>query len=282
MSFFKTSLPPTYRQTITDLYSGKVFLLPGNRHSLSLVEEATIQLKKEFGTEDLPIEAHKLPGDQFFQKIKNLRRYFYCDSFYHQKITETIRSLDFPLEQTSFDPARIRVVKHEGHMEKAAAPIYYGHRDTWYGNSQSMITWWIPIVDVHCENSFEFFPSYFDREVRNDSEVFHFERWTSKGDEKKIGWQNKRTGLEEKYPQLLVEPNEQGIPVECNSGDILLFSAQHLHRTIKNVTHRTRYSFDFRTVDMSDHQRNIGAVNVDNRSKGDSSTEFVHGRDFTQ
>ena len=175
---------------------------------------------------------------------------------------DLIAEVGFSVESTGFDPARLRVVSHEGDQNPAATAMYYGHRDTWYSNPQSMITWWLPLHNVGAAESFEFFPECFGKAVGNDSEIFNFDRWVEGGSDKLIGWQNANTGLTAQYPQLLEEPSGTALPVECCRGDILLFAGQHLHRTQKQATHMTRFSLDFRTVDLNDHESGRGAVNV--------------------
>jgi hypothetical protein len=49
----------------------------------------------------------------------------------------------------------------------------------------------------------------------------------------------------------------------------------HFHQTRKNATGRTRFSLDFRTVDLADHEAGVGAPNVDNRSTGSTVRDYV-------
>jgi hypothetical protein len=125
-----------------------------------------------------------------------------------------------------------------------------------------------------------FFPDEFTRPVVNDSEIFDFDAWVEDGQEKRVGWQNRRTGTTAGYPQLHEPPRGRRIPVTCRAGDILLFSGQHLHQTRNNTTRKTRFSMDFRTVHLKDHADGIEAINVDNQSTGLSLQQFVQGADF--
>ncbi|MEZ6044224.1 MAG: phytanoyl-CoA dioxygenase family protein [Planctomycetaceae bacterium] len=186
-----------------------------------------------------------------------------------------IESHDFPVEEQAYDPTRLRVISHKGHQNPGAALIYYGHRDTWYSNPQAMITWWIPLHDVFPEETFQFFPGYFDQSVDNDSEIFDFDAWVAEGQEKRIGWQNKQTGRTAGYPQLRQEVSGETIDVVARKGEVLLFSGQHLHQTRKNETGKTRFSLDFRTVQLHDHAAKREPLNVDNRSTGSSLVQFV-------
>ena len=153
--------------------------------------------------------------------------------------------------------------------------MFYGHRDTWYANPQVMLTWWIPLHDVAPEETFEFMPAAFATAVKNDSEIFDFDAWVRSGQEKRIGWQDPRTGQTERYSQLQESPPGRRVPFAAHAGDVLLFAAQHLHQTRPNTTGRTRFSIDFRTVHLGDHESGLGPVNVDNRSTGSSLKQLV-------
>lgn len=278
---FLETLPESNQQVRNSLYRGSIYLIPANESS-RLFSNAVLELvKNEFGN-SFRTSHDKFSGDEFFQRIGRLRKRVYTSPEFHEHVNRVIKSLGFDLQAQAYDPARMRVVAHNGHLNPAASPIYYGHRDTWYSNHQAMITWWFPLHDVVADETFEFFPDYFGRAVQNDSEIFDFDEWVSKGQEKRIGWQNKNTGRTAAYPSLKEAPTGNTIPVIANAGDILLFSGQHLHQTRHNTTGRTRFSLDFRTVDLLDVENNIEANNVDNRSTGSSITQFIRPQELSQ
>ena len=219
----------------------------------------------------------RLSDSEYFAAIGRLRKLFYTQRKFHERLAEVMASARFDPAENAFDPIRLRAIAHDGHLNPAAQALYYGHRDTWYSNPQSMISWWIPLHDVRPEETFEFFPDHFDRVVPNDSECFDFDTWVAKGQARRIGWRDSQTGRMARYPQLLTEPTGHTIPVACHAGEILLFSGQHLHKTRPNRTGRTRFSIDFRTVHLEDHACGRGAPNVDNRSTGSSLPQMIRG-----
>lgn len=272
---FVRSLPSDHSLVRSELYSGTIFLLPPSSESLRLVEEASKLLVEEL-RESFRNAQFESSGEEFFEKIGRLRKRLYTEKSFHDAVEDVILGVGFSPEEQAYDPARLRVVTHGGHENPAAAPIYYGHRDTWYSNPQAMITWWIPLHDVLPKETFEFFPDEYARAVKNDSEKFDFQTWVSEGQEKRIGWQRRDTGLTATYPQLLEQPKGIRLPVTAKAGEVLLFAGQHLHQTRPNLTGRTRFSLDFRTVHLKDHHAGVGAPNVDNRSTGSSIVQFVH------
>jgi hypothetical protein len=60
----------------------------------------------------------------------------------------------------------------------------------------------------------------------------------------------------------------------------MLFSANQLHSTVPNTSGRTRFSIDFRTVNLDDVLLRREAPNVDSECTGTSLRDFLRGRDF--
>lgn len=254
---FTNVLPPSGREIRRRLYSGEIFMIPGNEVTAEFVSTLLDMIESELGTE-YRLAHQQLDAEEYFLRIGRLRKLIYTASRFHLLIHDVIEAFGYGLTGQAYDPARLRVVAHNGHLNPAAKPIYHGHRDTWYSNPESMITWWIPLHDVEPEETFEFYTDYFECPVKNDSEVFSFQSWTEKGQQNRIGWQNKSTGRVETYPSLLEMPAGERLAVAAKKGDLLLFSGQHLHQTRKNVTGKTRFSADFRTVDLADFDSSIG------------------------
>jgi hypothetical protein len=61
---------------------------------------------------------------------------------------------------------------------------------------------------------------------------------------------------------------------------MILFSAAHLHSTVRNTTSAARWSIDFRTVDINDLRARRGAEIVDSCCSGTSVRDFVRMSDF--
>jgi len=271
---FTRKAPATSAELRQRLYQGELFLFEASSETRRLVDAALDSIDNAFEMADPRTASEDLGPDAFFEVAGRLRRQIYTEPVFHGLVAQVVESMGFAPHETGFDPARLRMVLPHGHENPAAAAMYYGHRDTWYANPQAMVTWWIPLVDVDESNSFSFFPDHFDAPVANDSEIFNFQEWVAEDDKKLIGWQDNKTGLTARYPQLLEEPTGTKLPVVCNRGDLLLFAGQHLHRTHKQTTALTRYSLDFRTVDLPDHQAGRQAANVDNRSTGSWNKKF--------
>ena len=75
-------------------------------------------------------------------------------------------------------------------------------------------------------------------------------------------------------PECLTSP-EKGNPALVEAGDWLIFSAAHLHGSIKNTSNKTRFNVEFRTVDLE-------APNVDNTATTKISAIFSNLKDRTR
>ena len=271
----RTERPASSAAMRQALYHGDLFRLPATAASRCLIADAVACLKDEVG--DNPREAQfRFSDEDYFQRIGRLRKHLYTDALFHSHVRTLLTEHDFGSTRCAFDPMRLRVVTHKGYENPRAAPIYYAHRDTWYAHSQAEITWWIPLHDVTAEETFVFYPDWFSRPVPNNSEQFDYDAWTRNGASLRIGWQDRNHGATHLYPGLIgdFEPGRE-VCFAASAGEIVLFAGSHFHQTRKNGTGRTRFSLDFRTVDLDDHTAGIGAPNVDIRSTGSALVDYL-------
>lgn len=258
------------------LYAGELFLLPATPASTALAAAVRGLLAERLGPAPRHAQA-SLPPEGFFEHMKALRRLLYTDPAYHQRVRDVVADLGWDPASVAFDPLRLRVVAHQGHLDPRAKAVYYPHRDTWYGHPATLITWWIPLDDLRPEETFVFYPERFAAPVPNDSERFEYGAWTREGWDLKIGWQRRDDGLRAHYVGVVGEV-ERGpaLGFACRAGDNLLFSGAHFHATLPQALGTTRFSLDFRLVHLGDHAAGLGAPNVDNRSRGSALPDYVH------
>jgi hypothetical protein len=277
MTAFRTDAPATEAEFRQALYAGTIFRLPANDATRRLVDDVNDLITSELGPN--PREAQfRLTDAEFFERVGRLRKAIYTEPRFHRAVGEVVRSLGFDPARLAFDPIRLRVVSHKGFENPAAAPIYYAHRDTWYAHSQAEVTWWVPLHDVTADETFVFYPDWFDKPVPNNSEAFDHDTWTRHGASLRIGWQNPEHGKSHTYPGHVgsFDPGRT-VGFDARAGDLVLFAGAHFHQTRKNATGRTRFSLDFRTVDLADHEAGAGAPNADNRSTGSAVRDYVRG-----
>jgi hypothetical protein len=255
--------PPDHNNALRrEIYAGGIFKLPAGAVSLALVEKINSLLQNEFKNTSLRKIHDSFSFAELSERLMPLRRMLADSPEYHDLLRALIKDYGFLTEENSFDPLRLRCVLHEGHLMRGSARAYALHRDTWYGNPQSQINWWMPLHDVTEGDSFAFYPDYFSKALPNDSAHFNFDDWRGTA-----GWQGTGGGTYPCYPAVA---DSQLIQLrkgfKAVAGDIILFSAAHLHGTCQNATGLTRWSLDFRTVHSADLAAQLGAPNVDNDS----------------
>jgi len=269
--------PPVDPRQLRDaLYRGQIFHLAPSAATLRLRDEVWDLVCAELGPE--PGLAHERCSETgLFEAVGRIRRQIYLQSRFHGLAREVIAAAGLDPARSAFDPLRLRVVAHQGHHNPRARAVYYAHRDTWYGHSRSIVTFWIALHDAPAAQTFAFYPESFARTIPNNSEIFDYDDWVSKGWDLKIGWQNREHGLTAEYPGVTADfdPGDE-LGFASAAGELVLFSGAHLHATRRQEKGTTRLSLDFRVVDLADHAAGRGAPDVDNRSRGSALRDYVH------
>ena len=263
--------PAAFRRA---LYAGDVVLAGPTTASRALVGLVRERLAAELGCAPHEVRDVVLPNAELFARIGRLRKELYLAPHFHQAIRDVISACGLDPARVAFDPLRLRVVLDRGHENPLAAPVYHPHRDTWYAHPPGLIAWWIPLDDLAPHETFVFYPDRFAAPVGNDSEIFDYDAWVRDGWELKIGWQ--KLGADARYPRAAVgiDPG-RAVGFACRAADNLVFSGAQFHATLPQATGRTRFSLDFRIVDLDDHAAGLGAPNVDNRSRGSALRDYV-------
>ena len=210
-------------------------------------------------------------GDDAWRRTCAARAALATDGDAAAACVDLARALGFARRTLAFDAPRLRVVAPRAHERPAAERAYYMHRDTWYGSPASQVNVWIPLFDVDERDSFAFWPAAFGVRVANDSSAFEYERFTTRG-----GFQSAAV-IDAAYPRALGEPPGAPFAIRARAGEIIAFSAAHLHATTRNETSTTRLSVDVRFVDLDDHARGAGAPDADNASRGSALADYTRG-----
>ncbi len=259
------------------LYTGSIFKLAPNNASLELLEVVSELVRAELGSEPRGAAA-RLGEAAHFACVGRIRKALYLEPVYQQAALRLLESIGQAADQVAFDGLRLRCILDAGHQNPRAKAVYYAHRDTWYAHPQTLITVWVPLDDLAPEETFVFYPECFARAVPNDSQIFDYDEWVEQGLGLKIGWQSRNAGIEARYPGVVGEVDGgEALGFGCVRGEILLFSGAHFHRTLPQNLGRTRFSLDFRFVYLCDHEKGMGAPNVDNRSRGSALRDYVRG-----
>ncbi len=207
-----------------------------------------------------------MPAEKYVEILAELKPTFIHHPRAKELIAGLLSELGCDLEKTYFDVPRLRTMAHGEYLNAGLAYQFHPHRDTWFSAPQQQLNWWLPVYEIESENSMAFHPQYFDRPVRNSSSGYDYEEWNRTGRQQAAKQVKKET---RKQPQaeepLELEPD---VRVVTPPGGTLVFSAAQLHSTVPNTTSRTRFSIDFRTVNLDDLVEGIGAPNIDSECTG--------------
>ena len=135
------------------------------------------------------------------------------------------------------------------------------------------------MYEVEAENSMAFHPRYFDAPIKNSSSGYDYDEWNRTGRQQAAQQITKDTRVQPKpEEELELEPD---VRVVTPVGGVLIFSAAQLALDrVPNTTDRTRFSIDFRTVNIDDLVEGDGAPNVDSECTGTTLGDFLRASDL--
>jgi hypothetical protein len=257
------------RALLAAIYRGEILRRPPSEASLALARACRAILNASD-----PAALERLDDAAAQRALSELRAQIGDHPAISDAIALAAVELGMDPARLAFDAPRLRAVRPAAHLLPAARPAFSVHRDTWYANPRAQLNWWLALEPIPAERGLLLYPGYFSRPVPNDSAGFDFDEFS-----RKIGWQNYTPRRSEAiYPTTSLDlSREPGLAFALEAGELLLFSAAQLHCTQPNRSQATRYSIDWRTVCLDDHNQDLGAPNVDNRSRGSALETYRRG-----
>jgi len=262
-----------------ELYQGAVFVYSPSPAGLELCEFARELIELAFRPHDPRKVQDHMDVEQCVQILADLKPRFIHHPRSKKLLQRLLSERGCNLEQTYFDVPRLRTAFPSDYLSSGIAYAFHPHRDTWYSAPFSQINWWFPIYDICAENSMAFHPRYWDEPVVNNSRSYNYYEWN------RICRQTAAQHVKEDKrvqprPQVSLRPDPQ-VRVLANVGGVMMFSAAQLHSTVPNTCGMTRYSIDFRTVDLDDVWNRQGARNIDSAATGTTMCDYIRATDFT-
>jgi hypothetical protein len=262
----------------TRLYDGDLFAFSSGEGSAALCQFAREMSEEAFAPHDPERAQESIAAEGYVQILADLKPRFIHHPRCKELIAGILGELGCDVEKTYFDVPRLRTMAHGEYLKAGLAYQFHPHRDTWFSAPHCQLNWWLPVYDIDSNNSMAFHPRYFAEPVKNSSSDYDYEEWN-------------RTGRQQAAKQVKTETRKQPSaeePVELDPqvrivtpvGGALIFSAAHLHSTVPNTTTRTRFSIDFRTVNLDDLAQMNGAPNVDSECTGTTVRDFLRASDL--
>jgi hypothetical protein len=260
------------------LYRGELFAFSPKVSAAELCELARELSEAAFAPHDPTVAQESLAAERYVEILAELKPKFIHHPRAKELIGRLLSDLGCDLDETYFDVPRLRTMAPVDYLNAGLAYQFHPHRDTWFSAPQQQLNWWLPVYEVESHNSMAFHPEYFDHPVRNSSADYDYEEWSKTGRQQAAKQVKKET---RKQPQpeepLELEPD---VRVVTPPGGTLVFSAAQLHSTVPNTTRSTRFSIDFRTVNLKDLIDRVGAPNLDSECTGTTLRDFVRASDL--
>jgi hypothetical protein len=173
-------------------------------------------------------------------------------------------------ERTYWDRMRLRINPPGSSHHSRRILNLPAHRDSWGSMLPQQINWWAPLYPVSAGRTLLIYPEAWDRPVSNDSADWDLEELKRR----------RAAGTPGDYPLLPTarEPGEWGaaVPLLPEPGDIVAFSAAHLHASAVNETGLCRLNVEGRTLDAVEWRAGRGAPDPDGRAPRIAHHWFTH------
>jgi hypothetical protein len=260
------------------LYDGQLLVYSATPSSVALVELARTLIGETFGSLDPETAQYHLPVEEYAALLADLKPKFIHHPDAKRHIQGILAELGCDLAKTYFDVPRMRTATSDDYLTSGIAYAFHPHRDTWYSAPQCQLNWWLPIFEIESGRSMAFHPRYWTQSVRNGSEGYNYAEWnkTSRFNAAQHVKQDTRVQPKPEEPMEL----DPQVRVITPVGGLLIFSAAHMHSTVPNATGRTRFSIDFRTVNLDDVMTFRGAPNLDSACTGTTMNDYLRGSDL--
>jgi hypothetical protein len=273
--YFDSDIAPEERRKL--LYAGDIFVFSPRPSTLALIDFARDLVETAFAPLDPRTAQFDMSVEKFVEIFGPLKPQF----IHHPHTAELLRAAvkDFGCDpnETFVDVPRLRGVTSDSYLTAGVGYAFPAHRDTWWSAPLAQINWWLPIFDFTSDSSMAFHPDYWNRGIENGSEEFNYYEYNAVG-RKDAAKHIKSDTRKQPGPREPIELNPQ-YRIVCQPGGMILFSGAQMHSTVPNTSGKTRFSIDFRTVDLVDLQAGISAPNIDTRSTGTSLRDFRRSKD---
>ncbi|TWU20869.1 phytanoyl-CoA dioxygenase family protein [Bythopirellula polymerisocia] len=275
--YFDSKHPEPRRRA--NIFKGDIYVFSPRPSTRKLIDFAHQLAVEAFAPHD-PCEAqHHMPPEKFAEILGKLKPQFMHDPNVKDFMRDMLEDFGADSQKTYFDVPRMRTMTHGDYLRTGIALAVPPHRDTWFAGHQSQLNWWFPMKGVQPDNTMILHPGYFNRGVENISNRYNHNDWLANARGEAVQHVKKDT---RNLPEITQEiDHSSDIVIQCEEGGLILFSASHLHSTSPNTSGHSRFSVDFRTVNLDDVVSGNGAPNVDNRAVGTTLGEYMQVADLS-
>jgi Phytanoyl-CoA dioxygenase (PhyH) len=254
------------------LFAGQIFLFTPTPQTRALRDFAAQMVEDAFAPHDPLTAQFDLPVEAFVQTFGPLKPKFIHHPETKRLMREALLAFGCDLEETYLDVPRLRGVTSDAYLTAGVGYAHPMHRDTWWSAPLAQLNWWMPIHELESESSMAFHPEFWEQGVENHSEDFNYYEWNAIGRADAAKHIHEDTRVQPHPPADL--PRDPQVRFVVPPGGVVLFSGAQLHSTVPNTSGRSRFSIDFRTVNIRDLEQRRSAPNVDSQPQGTSLRDF--------
>ena len=238
------------------LFDGALIVFRGVDPLQRLIRRARLLVEEVFESSDPENDAPRVTPALFRQTAIRARKAVEQDADADRYWRECLAVAGYDPDACHLDRIRLRVVPSASETHGRVIRPLPAHRDTWGSGILAQINWWLPLYPLVPGRTMVMWPELFRRPMANDSAEWDYEALIQGG--------------RRDYPLLPVATEalgESGTPVLIEPGELLAFSAAHLHASTTDASGLCRISIDTRTVWAGDLTAGRGASNVDGRMR---------------
>lgn len=260
------------------LYDGDILMYSKRDAVKEFCEYAQRMSEEAFAPHDPRKAQFEMDVESYVDVLKDFKPTFINSRESKRHVQNLLTSFGCDPEKTYFDVPRIRTMAHGDYLRAGLAYQFHPHRDTWFSAPFQQLNWWLPVYEIEPSNAMAFHLERWANPVKNSSRIYDYEEWKEKG-RKKAAEQVEEETREQPEAQEPIDP-ERGVPLVCELGEIIVFSAAHLHATVDNTSGYTRFSIDFRTVNIDDLESGRSAPNLDSECTGTTLGDYLRVSDL--
>jgi hypothetical protein len=260
------------------LYEGDLYIYSPIKPALELVALARELMSHAFGAREPGLAQFDMSVTEYAALLAELKPRFIHHPDCKRLLPEILMALGCDQANTYFDVPRMRSSTSDNFLTTGIAYAFHPHRDTWYSAPMCQLNWWLSISGLTANNGMAFHPTYWAKALPNSSNIFDYQRWNQKNRfsaAEQIG-----TDTRPQPKALEPVPLKPDIRLVPSPGGIIVFSGAQLHSSVPNLSGRTRFSIDFRTVNVEDAMGLKGAANVDSRCTGSTMHDYLRCSDL--
>ena len=234
------------------LFAGQLLSFRGLKPVAGLVQRAQCIVSDVFGTDDYVSQEGLLEPRTFRKRASTARKAVAADAAVKRLWRECLSEVGYLPETTYFDRVRLRVIPSRENARGRIIRPLPPHRDTWGSGIMAQINWWLPLHPLVSTHTMVVWPDAFQRPIENDSAEWDYDTLLSRSDPAYC-----------LLPTAQTAPDGPGFAVLVEPGEMIAFSAAHLHATTVDTSGKSRFSLDARTVWSEDISAGRCAPNVD-------------------